>query len=136
MASLTVRNIPEDAKAQFRTTAAAHGRSMEEHLRQLVIEAGLGMNDAQSRVREKPTSYRSEPREKGEDWVSELIRISKGVEFYLPQWRGNERIAPSYPEGMGPLPGESFVDHITRISRPGIELEPERDRTPHREPRV
>ena len=136
MTSLTVRNLPEGAKQRFRQVAAAHGRSMEEHLRQLVIGAADQRDEPVSTVREKPTAYRSEPREKGEDWVSELMRISKGVEFHLPQWRGNERIAPPYPEGMGPLPGESFVDHITRISRPGIELEPESDRTPHREPRV
>lgn len=136
MASLTVRNIPEDTKTRFRTIAAAHGRSMEEHLRQLVIEAGLGNSEDPGRVREKPASYRSEPREKGEDWVSELMRLADGVELPVPQWRGSERIPPPYPEGMEPLPGESFVDHITRISRPGIELESERDRTPHREPRV
>lgn len=41
MASLTVRNIPEDAKLRFRQIAAAHGRSMEEHLRQLVIDANF-----------------------------------------------------------------------------------------------
>jgi plasmid stability protein len=39
MASLTIRNIPEDAKLRFRQIAAAHGRSMEDHLRQLVINA-------------------------------------------------------------------------------------------------
>jgi plasmid stability protein len=39
VASLTVRNIPEDAKLRFRQIAAARGRSMEEHLRQLVVEA-------------------------------------------------------------------------------------------------
>lgn len=42
MSSLTVRNIPEDAKLRFRQVAAAHGRSMEEHLRQLVIMAAFG----------------------------------------------------------------------------------------------
>lgn len=44
MASLTVRNIPEDAKLRFRQIAAAHGRSMEEHLRQLVMGAELAYN--------------------------------------------------------------------------------------------
>jgi plasmid stability protein len=42
MASLTVRNIPDDAKLRFRQIAAAHGRSMEEHLRQLVLNAETG----------------------------------------------------------------------------------------------
>ena len=39
--------------------------------------------------------------------------------------RTNLRHPPGYPPGMEPLPGESFVDHITRISRPGFDLEPE-----------
>ena len=42
MTSMTVRNLPEGAKQRFRQVAAAYGRSMEEHLRQLVIEADFG----------------------------------------------------------------------------------------------
>lgn len=37
MASLTIRNIPEDAKQRFRERAAAHGRSMEEEARQMIL---------------------------------------------------------------------------------------------------
>jgi antitoxin FitA len=34
----------------------------------------------------------------------------------------------NYPVGMAPRPGESFVDHLIRISRPGFDLElPERE---------
>ena len=40
----------------------------------------------------------------------------------------------NYPIGTAPRPGESFVDHLIRISRPGFDLElPERtseDREP------
>jgi antitoxin FitA len=39
MASLTIRNIPEEAKRRFRQRAAAHGRSMEEEARQLILSA-------------------------------------------------------------------------------------------------
>ena len=39
MASLTIRNIPEDAKRRFRQRAAAHGRSMEEEARQVILAA-------------------------------------------------------------------------------------------------
>ncbi len=39
MASLTIRNIPEDAKRRFRKRAAHHGRSMEEEARRLLIAA-------------------------------------------------------------------------------------------------
>ena len=39
MASLTIRNIPEETKRLFRQRAAAHGRSMEEEARQMIIAA-------------------------------------------------------------------------------------------------
>ena len=39
MASLTIRNIPDDAKRRFRQRAAAHGRSMEEEARQLILQS-------------------------------------------------------------------------------------------------
>lgn len=78
MATLTVRNIPDDAKHRFRQVAAAHGRSMEEHLRQLVIEADFGgsasppsgVNDARRNFGHEPTR---------EDWVHELIRKADGA---------------------------------------------------------
>ena len=41
MSSMTVRNIPDDAKLRFRQVAAAYGRSMEEHLRQMIIDAEI-----------------------------------------------------------------------------------------------
>lgn len=36
MASLTIRNLDEDTKAQLRIAAARSGHSMEEHVRQLI----------------------------------------------------------------------------------------------------
>jgi plasmid stability protein len=39
VASLTIRNIPDEAKRRFRQRAAAHGRSMEEEARQLILAA-------------------------------------------------------------------------------------------------
>lgn len=39
MASLTIRNIPEDAKQRFRERAAANGRSMEEEARLMILAA-------------------------------------------------------------------------------------------------
>jgi plasmid stability protein len=61
VASLTVRNIPDDAKLRFRQIAAAHGRSMEDHLRQLVINASFqGEADAQG-VSDVRQSFRHEP---------------------------------------------------------------------------
>ncbi len=76
MASMTVRNIPEDAKARFRTIAAARGRSMEEHLRQLVIEAAKDQN-APSALADKREAFRH--KRSDESWVHELIRLADGA---------------------------------------------------------
>ena len=78
MATLTVRNIPDDAKHRFRQVAAAHGRSMEEHLRQLVIEAGFGeAASSAGHVADAPRAFRSAKSK--EDWVRELIRVADGA---------------------------------------------------------
>ncbi len=84
MTSLTVRNIPEAAKLRFRQVAAAHGRSMEEHLRQLVIEADFGdavpprhhLAEARQPFRHALTEEQPQTRE---DIVRELIRIADGA---------------------------------------------------------
>jgi antitoxin FitA len=39
MGSLTIRNIPDEAKHLFRRRAAANGRSMEEEARQMILAA-------------------------------------------------------------------------------------------------
>lgn len=39
MGSLTIRNIPDEAKHLFRQRAAANGRSMEEEARQMILAA-------------------------------------------------------------------------------------------------
>ena len=78
MATLTVRNLPEDAKHRFRQIAAAHGRSMEEHLRQLVIEADFGdANPPASGVADVRQTFRHELSK--EDWVRELVRRATGA---------------------------------------------------------
>ena len=77
MATLTVRNIPEDAKHRFRQVAAAHGRSMEEHLRQLVIQADFNGSTDVSSVAEAPDTFRHKPGRA--DWVRDLIRIADGA---------------------------------------------------------
>ncbi len=61
MATLTVRNVPEDAKHRFRQVAAAHGRSMEEHLRQMVIEAEPVIELPSQGVGEVTSAFRHEP---------------------------------------------------------------------------
>lgn len=77
MATLTVRNLPDDAKHRFRQIAAAHGRSMEEHLRQLVIEADFGDAALASGVSDAKQAFQHEPSQ--EEWVRELVRRAAGV---------------------------------------------------------
>ena len=89
MASLTVRNIPEDAKLRFRQVAAAHGHSMEEHLRQLVIAAGLDDAAEFSGVMDMRKQFRhAEPEDKfvssGSPVIDHLWRLGRGLEFELP----------------------------------------------------
>jgi plasmid stability protein len=75
MVSLTVRNIPEDAKYRFRQVAAAHGRSMEEHLRQLVINAEFEGEAPAQGVRDVAQSFKHfEPEPSRESWVRELVQ--------------------------------------------------------------
>ncbi len=90
MASLTVRNVPEDAKHRFRQIAAAHGRSMEEHLRQLVIEAHyedavttMGVNDVHQSFRHAPPA--DDPLvSTGSPVIDELLRLGRGLDFEPP----------------------------------------------------
>ena len=82
MASLTIRNIPEEAKHRFRQVAAAHGRSMEEHMRRLLL-AAIGDVPASSGVREETLPFDSQGQSAAskpdDDWVHELIRIANGA---------------------------------------------------------
>ncbi len=77
MATFTVRNVPDDAKHRFRQVAAAHGRSMEEHLRQLVIDADFGDAGAPTgRVAEAPQAFQSA--RPAPDAIRELLRAADG----------------------------------------------------------
>ena len=77
MATLTVRNIPDEAKHRFRRVAAAHGRSMEEHLRRLVIEADLSETEAPTRVADAPQAFTPEPTKT--EWLRHLVGIADGA---------------------------------------------------------
>jgi hypothetical protein len=81
VASLTVRNVPEDAKRRFRQVAAAHGRSMEEHLRQLIIEADVGTqpgaHSSVGQVADAPQGFNHQ--RSGADMVRELLRVADGA---------------------------------------------------------
>ncbi|WP_373488775.1 hypothetical protein [Blastomonas sp.] len=81
MASLTVRNVPDDAKLRFRQVAAAHGRSMEEHLRVLICEAGMAAADPS--VRDAPIPFKvhpeSDPKAESRERIERLIEAGRGI---------------------------------------------------------
>ncbi len=89
MTSLTVRNLPEGAKQRFRQVAAAHGRSMEEHLRQLVINAGFGDNGTAKGVSDVTQSFKHfEPEpfvSSGSPVIDRLLSSWRGLEFETPE---------------------------------------------------
>jgi hypothetical protein len=89
VASLTVRNIPDDAKLRFRQVAAAHGRSMEEHLRQLVINAGFDDGPNFEGVRDMQQSFKHfEPEpfvSTGSPVIDRLLKSWQGLEFEPPE---------------------------------------------------
>lgn len=89
MATLTVRNIPEEAKQRFRQAAAAHGRSMEEHLRRLVLQAGETSESAM--LRDAPVGFAHRPgveRSESKARIERLVKAARGVGFESPPRHG------------------------------------------------
>lgn len=97
MATLTVRNVPDDAKHRFRRVAAAHGRSMEEHLRQLILSVGQddaasieGVGDVSRSFRHlSPADARAESRAR----IERLIALGRGID-----WEPEPRIVGAIKE--------------------------------------
>jgi hypothetical protein len=89
--SLTVRNIPDDAKRRFRQVAASHGRSMEEHLRQLVINADFEDEAEFSGVRDvqRPFSHaeplRADAKARSRARIEHLIALGRGIDWQPPE---------------------------------------------------
>jgi plasmid stability protein len=85
MASLTVRNVPEEAKHRFRQVAAAHGRSMEEHLRQLIIDAGMETPAPSQGVTDVNQTFRpfepADPRAASRARIERLIELGRGLDW-------------------------------------------------------
>jgi plasmid stability protein len=136
--SVTIRNLDDAVKQKARLAAAANGRSLEAELRAL-LERTYAEEDSTHRARMRAMS--------GAEFVDHLIKVAdgagEGVFDELESERHNAsvsgtstRLRTEFPDGMAPLPYESFVDHITRISRPGLDLDPTDDSAPHTEPRV
>ena len=68
MASITIRNLDDEVKAALRVAAARAGHSMEEHVRQLIVES----------VEPHP-----QPRRVG-SWLHAQFRASIGDGLELP----------------------------------------------------
>jgi plasmid stability protein len=84
MASFTVRNIPEDAKLRFRQIAAAHGRSMEEHLRQMVINAAIDEQATFQGVRDVTHSFKhfeADSKAASRARIERLIELGRGIDW-------------------------------------------------------
>jgi plasmid stability protein len=89
VASLTVRNIPDDAKRRFRQVAAMHGRSMEEHLRQLVVAASSDDGPTPRGVRDVTQPFRHfEPApaaSTGSAVIDRLLELGRYLDFEPPK---------------------------------------------------
>jgi plasmid stability protein len=86
LATLTVRDLPDDAKHRFRQIAAAHGRSMEEHLRQLIISAGQDDAALTAGVRDVSQHFRhfkpaTDPRAEGRARIERLVELGRGIDW-------------------------------------------------------
>jgi plasmid stability protein len=91
MTSLTVRNLPEDAKRRFRQVAAAHGRSMEEHLRQMIIEADFDdAHQSGAHLAESRQTFQHKPAK--ENIVQKLLNLADGTSDNLLDPRKYEEI--------------------------------------------
>ena len=71
MAQLLVRNLEEDVKRRLKRRAARHGRSMEEEARDILRSA-----------------LKEEPRREGLGTLFAKTFAGKGLEFDIPEWRG------------------------------------------------
>ena len=83
MASITIRNLDDDVKAQLRLRAECHGRSMEEEARQILREAVEPLDAV-------------EPQDAPEKLADAIIAIFEplgGVELDIPP-RGPDPGAP------------------------------------------
>lgn len=56
MATLTIRNIPDEVRDRIRMRAAAHGRSMEAQVRDLLGRTFAGRVDQAAVERQRETS--------------------------------------------------------------------------------
>lgn len=122
---MTIRNIPEDAKHRFRQVAAAAGRSMEDHLRQLIISAGSESELGVKGVNDMTTSFRhfkGDPKAKSRARIERLIELGRGIDW------------DPAPREVEPV-RDSIFEMLYEASRPGIDL-PIPVRTRARIPRI
>lgn len=81
MASITIRNLDDDLKAQLRIVAASHGRSMEEEAR-VIIRQALSRQESQGGLGSR---------------IHARFAAAGGVDLQLPE-RNNKARASSFDE--------------------------------------
>ena len=82
MATLTVRNLPDEALTKLRVQAAQHGRSMEAEARELIVAVAAG-----ARVLPAPVAPSVEER------VAQVQAMVKAELGHLPKGRVDAFIA-------------------------------------------
>lgn len=81
MASITIRNLDDDLKAQLRIVAASHGRSMEEEAR-VIIRQALSRQESRGGLGSR---------------IHARFAAADGVDLQLPE-RNNKARAASFDE--------------------------------------
>ena len=71
MATLTIRNVPEDVVARLKKVAANNGHSMEQELRELLKTRYPSKEAAIASMRESWKTMLPTPREQADKWLEE-----------------------------------------------------------------
>jgi plasmid stability protein len=88
MATLTIRNLPEDLVERIKDAATRNGRSMASELRQLLLQRYVTRQQVLEEIRNRPPGFPSATAREIRRW------IETGREN--PQRRGNFRPFQSY----------------------------------------
>jgi len=70
MATITVRDLPEDLVGRIKETAARNSRSMEQEVRQLLQERFARRQDLLARIRERPPDFPRVPASEIRKWIA------------------------------------------------------------------
>ncbi len=71
MATLTIRNLPDELVERLKEAAAREGRSMEQEVRDLLQRRYAARRDVLARVEERWQQYPKASREEIASWIAE-----------------------------------------------------------------